>query len=147
MKISTKGIYGLKAIVDLASNSSNDAITLKSISKRQNISERYLEQIFCILKNNKIIKGKKGSKGGYMLERDMSQITVGDILRALEGDLCIIDLDKNNNDILEKCITDNVWEKINESIANIVDSITLEDLVNEYNKSISVDTNNLMYYI
>ena len=147
MKISTKGIYGLKAIVDLAYNSSNDAITLKSISKRQNISERYLEQIFCTLKNNKIIKGRKGSKGGYMLAKDMSDITVGDILRVLEGDLSVIDLEHNNDTILEKCITDNIWNKINESISNIVDSITLEDLVNDYNESLALSTDNLMYYI
>ena len=145
MKISTKGTYGLKAIVDLAVNCDNDTVILKDICARQNISESYLEQIFAALRKSGLIKGRKGSKGGYKLSKDMSEITVGDILRALEGDLSIVSLDDvNEKDIMEKCLNDNVWHKLNSSINTIVNSITLEDLANEYKKQ---DEKHIMYFI
>jgi Rrf2 family protein len=85
MKISTKGIYGLKALVDLGINSVNESVTLKSISERQKISESYLEQIFSTLSKKGIVKSRKGAQGGYTLGDSAANITVGDILRALEG--------------------------------------------------------------
>lgn len=145
MKISTKGTYGLKAIVDLAANCDEDTVILKDICARQNISESYLEQIFAALRKRGLIKGRKGSKGGYRLSKDMNEITVGDILRALEGDLSVVSLDDiNKEDIMERCLNNNVWHKLNSSINTIVDSITLEELVSEYKKQ---DKNHIMYYI
>lgn len=147
MKISTKGRYGLKAMVDLAFNSINDSVTLKSISQRQNISEGYLEQIFSSLRKGGLVKGKKGSQGGYVLARSMNEITVGDILRSLEGDLSVVEVDEEQivkEDRLDGCIRNNIWDKINSSINKIVDSVTLEDLVINYN---SIVTSNYMYYI
>lgn len=145
MKISTKGRYGLKAMIDLAANSVNDSVTLKSISERQNISEGYLEQIFSALRKKGLIQGRKGSQGGYILGASMSEITIGDILRSLEGDLNVVDVDEaNKEDKAEQCIKYNVWDKLNNSINEIVDAITLEDLVLEYN---TLNNNDFMYYI
>ncbi|GAA0723351.1 Rrf2 family transcriptional regulator [Clostridium malenominatum] len=145
MKISTKGRYGLKAMMDIAIYTSYDNITLKSISERQNISEKYLEQIFSALRKNGLVISKKGSQGGYALAKESSKILVGDILRVLEGDLDVVDWeDTMKNDFLEKCIYDNVWKELNISIEKIVNSITLEDLVGEYNKSSGIE---YMYYI
>lgn len=147
MKISTKGRYGLKAMVDLAVNSVNDSVTLKSISQRQNISEGYLEQIFSSLRKEGLVKGRKGSQGGYVLAKSMNEITVGNILRALEGELVVVERDDAeivNEDKLDNCIRNNVWDRLNKSINDIVDSITLEDLVINYNNLVN---SSYMYYI
>ncbi|MEW9093823.1 MAG: Rrf2 family transcriptional regulator [Clostridiaceae bacterium] len=145
MKISTKGRYGLKAMMDIAIYTSYESIALKSISERQNISEKYLEQIFSALRKNGLVISKKGAQGGYSLAKHPSKITVGDILRVLEGDLDVVDWEESmKDDILEKCIYDNIWKKLNISIASIVDLITLEDLVEQYNKSKGIE---YMYYI
>ncbi|MFL0251797.1 RrF2 family transcriptional regulator [Clostridium neuense] len=147
MKISTKGRYGLKAMVDLAINSINDSVTLKSISQRQNISEGYLEQIFSSLRKEGLVRGRKGSQGGYVLGKSINEITVGNILRALEGELVVVERDDKevvNEDKLDSCIRNNVWDRLNNSINDIVDSITLEDLVINYNNLIN---SNYMYYI
>jgi Rrf2 family cysteine metabolism transcriptional repressor len=134
MKLSTKGRYGLRAILDLAINSKEHHVTLYSIAERQNISTNYLEQIFAILKKSGLVKSIKGAQGGYILADSPSNIKIGYILRKLEGNLNIvedeniIDLDKN---VFQSCIKRNVWDKLNSSIDNIVDSINLQDLVND----------------
>ncbi len=145
MKISTKGRYGLKAMVDLALYSTDEnTVTLRSISERQSISERYLEQIFSSLKKSDLVKSIKGPQGGYMLGRQAKDISVGSILRALEGDIHIVSTEEEINCKIDKCIKDNLWNKINGSIDKIVDSITLEDLVMEYSK---IDNEEYMFYI
>ena len=83
MKISTKGRYGIKALIDLVMNSENESVTLKTISKRQNISERYLEQIFSALRKSGIIIGRKGAQGGYTLAKDPKEITISEIATAI----------------------------------------------------------------
>lgn len=133
MKISTKGRYGLKAMIDIALYSLSENVTLKSVSERENISEKYLEQIFSALRKNGLVNSKKGAQGGYTLSDSMSKITVGDILRALEGDLLVVQEEEAEKDIMDRCIQKNLWDKLNNSINSIVDSITLEDLVYEYN--------------
>ena len=87
MKISTKGRYGLRALMDMAMNAEKESITIKTISERQNISERYLEQIFSLLRKGGIIVGRKGAQGGYNLVKKQSEITIGEILKALEGEI------------------------------------------------------------
>lgn len=145
MKISTKGRYGLKAMLDLALYSTKEnSITLKSISERQDISERYLEQIFSALRKGDLVKSIKGPQGGYMLSREARQITIGSILRALEGELHIVSTKDEGKDKTDLCIKESVWNKINDSIDKIVDSISLEDLVWEYNNS---NNNGYMFYI
>ena len=142
MKISTKGRYGLRALIDICIYSGNDIVTVKSISERQNISERYLEQIFASLRKGGIIKAKKGAQGGYFLTKEPKKITIGDILSVLEGDLLLIDVEAEDNDI-ENYLINNLWHIANEKIRKFFDSMTLEDLVEGYKIKQTDD----MYYI
>jgi Rrf2 family protein len=132
MKISTKGRYGLKAMMDLAIYSYGEPLNLKSIAERQNVSEKYLEHIFSALKKAGLIKSIKGTQGGYILAQAPADATVGNVIRALEGDLSVAE--EGDADILEQCINQNVYEKIDNGINQLLDSITLEDLQQEYNK-------------
>jgi Rrf2 family transcriptional regulator, cysteine metabolism repressor len=148
MKISTKGRYGLRAMLDIAVNSAGDHVALNSIAERQNISENYLEQVFSILRKAGLVKSVKGAQGGYVLANSPSNTTVGEILRTLEGNLTVYDDDgsvKNGEKTIESLLITNVWEKINESINIVVDAITLEDIVNEYRKLNG--NQSLMFYI
>ncbi len=138
MKISTKGRYGLRAIIDLAINSAGDHVALYSVAQRQGISENYLEQMFSTLRKAGLVKSVKGAQGGYTLAAKPSEITIGTVLRALEGSLSIIDenseIGDSDSSSLQRCLKETLWDKINESINAVVDSITIEDIVNEYNK-------------
>lgn len=148
MKISTKGRYGLRAMVDLAVNSTEGHVDLKNIADRQDISKSYLEHMFSSLKKAGLVKSIKGPQGGYLLSRESKNITVGDILRALEGDLSVIDKDvllSEDKTPLRHCIHNNVWFKINTAINEVVDGITLEFLVLEFKKT--EDNELMMYYI
>jgi len=146
LKISTKGRYGLRAMLDLAIHSMNDQVSLNSIAERQEISVSYLEQVFSILRKAGLVKSIKGAQGGYILGDDPHNITVGMILRALEGDLSVVeDQPGSRYDNMQYCIQKNVWDKMNQSINKIVDSIMLEDLVEEYWRLNG--GGNLMYYI
>ena len=116
MKISTKGRYGIKALIDLVMNSENESVTLKTISKRQNISERYLEQIFSALRKSGIIIGRKGAQGGYTLAKDPKEITISEILRVLEGESLLVDISNDGVDELESFINENRWKGINDKI-------------------------------
>jgi len=135
MNISTKGRYGLRAMVDIAVHSFGEFIPLKIIAERQDISENYLEQVFSTLRKAKLVKSARGSQGGYTLSKDASEITVGEVLRILEGDLGITG-DANEvsglNKTIKVCINTIVWEKVNEQINNAMDSVTLQDIVEKY---------------
>ncbi|MCX7710890.1 MAG: RrF2 family transcriptional regulator [Clostridia bacterium] len=148
MKISTKGRYGLRAMVDLALHSSGDYVALNTIAERQNISENYMEQVFSTLRKAGIVKSVKGAQGGYALSGKPSNIKVGTILRALEGELFSADeIETGVSDpkSLQNCIKVHVWDKIHRGINDVVDTITLEDLVNEYKKANHGEM--LMFYI
>lgn len=148
MKISTKGRYGLRAMVDLTLNSKGEYVTLNSIAERQDVSEKYLEQVFSILRKAGLVKSIKGAQGGYMLGDDSDKITVGDILRALEGSLSVTPVTENDNsfgNIMDKYLDREIWDKVNKEINEIVDSITLDLLVGEYRKI--VEASSLLYYI
>lgn len=138
MIISSKGKYGLVALMDICLYSRSEAVTLKSVSKRQDISERYLEQIFSILKKGGIINSKKGAQGGYFLARKPKDITVGEILNILEGYLKIVSPSEEKNDI-ECFMQKKIWNNINRQI----ESITLEELVKDYIEGKIT----IMYYI
>jgi Rrf2 family cysteine metabolism transcriptional repressor len=135
MNISTKGRYGLRAMVDIAVHSIGDYIPLKIIAERQDISENYLEQVFSVLRKANLVKSARGSQGGYTLSRKASQITVGEVLRVLEGDLDISGDDNGALGIdktIKVCINTIVWQKVNEQINAVMDSVTLGDLVEKY---------------
>ena len=142
MIISSKGKYGLVALMDICLYSGSEAVTLNSVSKRQNISERYLEQIFSILRKGGIITSKKGAQGGYFLARTAADITVGEILNILEGDLKIVSPSEERNDI-ECFMQKNIWNNINRQIEEYFDSVTLEALVKDYIEGKIA----IMYYI
>ena len=139
MKISTRGRYGLRAMVDIAVHSKDNCITLKSISLRQGISENYLEQIISPIKKAGFVESTRGSQGGYKLSRQPKEISVGDILNVLEGSLYAVncdsdnEADKCNQGSCSNCATRPVWEKIYNSLNEVLQSMTLQDLVNDYN--------------
>lgn len=139
MKLSTRSRYGLRAMVDLAAETeSNDlSVNIKTIAARQGISEFYLEQLFTPLKRAGFIKSARGAKGGYQLNKSPEDITVGDILRTLEGPLhpvdCLSDSEATCGDSeCKSCVTKGVWEKISVGINDVVDSISLKQLVEDY---------------
>ncbi|MCX6384132.1 MAG: Rrf2 family transcriptional regulator [Actinobacteria bacterium] len=148
MKISTKGRYGLRALLDLATNYNGQYIALKTIAKRLEVSEDYLEQVFSILRKANLVKSIKGSQGGYTLTNDPSKMTIGSILRTLEGDLSVVNNtidEKKYDNAVDYCLKINVWDKINKNVNRLIESMTLEDLVNKY-KIINHD-NSPMFYI
>ena len=130
MRLSTKGRYGLRAVVDLAIHSRDESVTLGSIAQRQDLSEGYLEQLIAKLKRAGIVASIRGSGGGYRLAKAPEEITVGDILRALEGELCVVECsDTKGCDKYDTCITKYVWKRINDSINKVVDTMTLEEVI------------------
>lgn len=135
MKISTKGRYGLRALIDLAQYSEIEPVSINSIAIRQGISERYLEQLMTLMKKAGLIKSIRGAGGGYVLAKDMSEISVGDVLRALEGNLetveCTAFSQEDTCEAAGGCVTKYVWQRINESIRQTVDEINLKQLVDE----------------
>jgi len=149
LKLSTKGRYGLKAMFDLALNYGEGPIALNSIAERQNISVHYLEQLFASLRKAGLVKSVRGAQGGYMLGDRPENITVGNILRVLEGPIapsdCVIQDEDNECSKASYCITRTIWEKIKFSIDNVVDSITLKNMVDDYIKLHNSDS--FMYYI
>lgn len=149
MKFSTKGRYGLRAMIDLAVYSNGEYVALCSIAERQDISTNYLEQVFSQLRKSGLVKSAKGSQGGYVLSENPSDIKVGRILRVLEGPLSVTDEDDENSaeneSSIRNCIKTNVWDKMNDCLNDLVDSFTLEDLAEDYRKRNGID--NLMYYI
>ena len=135
MKLSTKGRYGLRAIIDLARHSEREPVSINSIAARQEISERYLEQLVALMKKAGLVKSIRGASGGYVLARNPEEISVGDVLRALEGSLepvkCAAFSDGEECMAAGGCVTKYVWQKINESISRTVDEIHLDELVQE----------------
>lgn len=136
MKISTKGRYGLKAALDLAMYASEEAVSLSSVAQRQDVSISYLEQLIAKLKKAGIVTSIRGAQGGYMLARPAEEISVGEILRALEGDLYPINCQELNgvSDVCkgaDVCVTKYVWKRISDSISEAVDNINLGELAKE----------------
>ena len=137
MKISTKGRYALRLMMDLAENNNGSPISLKDVAKRQDISDKYLEQIISILNKAGYVRSVRGAQGGYTLKMEPQNYTVGMILRQTEGSLapvaCIED-DEIVCDRQQQCVTSIVYKKINDAISGVVDNITLQDLVDWQNE-------------
>jgi Rrf2 family iron-sulfur cluster assembly transcriptional regulator len=135
VKLSTKGRYGLRAMIDLARYSENEPVSISSIAARQDISERYLEQLVGLLKKAGLVRSIRGATGGYVLARNSGEISVGDVLRALEGSLepvkCAAFYSEEGCMASDGCVTKYVWQKINESINETVDHMMLDELVRE----------------
>ena len=135
MKLSTKGRYGLRAMIDLARYSEKEPVSISSIAARQDISERYLEQLVGLLKKAGLVRSIRGATGGYILAKNAEEISVGDVLRALEGSLepvkCAAFYSEEGCMAADGCVTKYVWQKINESINATVDHMMLDELVRE----------------
>ena len=131
MKISTKGRYALRIMIDLAMNSNGNFISLKDIATRQEVSNKYLEQIIAMLNKAGYLETARGNNGGYKLAKEPSEYVIGDILRATEGDLtpiyCLVDEKECKKK--ENCKTHDFWKGLDNTINEYVNSKTLEDLI------------------
>ena len=137
VKLSTKGRYGVSAMYDLAVHHGQGPISLKSVALRQGISEHYLEQLMGTLRKAGYVKSVRGAQGGYTLTKQPADITVGDIIRIMEGPTapvdCLLAGTENNKYSTRAghCVTRGVWAKVRDSIDTVLDSITLADLAKE----------------
>lgn len=131
MKISTRGRYGIRLLIDLAEHTEESHVSLASVAERQGISIRYLEQVAVILRRAGFIRSVKGASGGYSLAQSPQDIIIGDALRELEGDMLVVDppLPKTIETKLQRCIRLTVFERLNEHIARVIDRKTLASLV------------------
>ncbi|MBX6377910.1 MAG: Rrf2 family transcriptional regulator [Clostridia bacterium] len=152
MGISTKGRYGLMAVVELSLHHGEGPVPLKVIAENQGLSEHYLEQLFGPLRRSGIVKSVRGAQGGYLLAKEPAEITVGDILRVLEGPIapveCAVEggpVDDDHCSRPEQCIARSVWVKLRESMEAVVDGITLEDLRREAREAAAKQA--YMFYI
>jgi len=135
MKISTKGKYGLKAVVDIAMFAEDEkCVSIKAIAERQGLSENYLEQIIGSLRKAGVVQSKRGANGGYFITKPSCELTVGEVLRVLEGPLtpsdCIVSrTDSCGRSDCNICHTKDVWQILYDKINEVVDSISIEDLI------------------
>lgn len=132
MKISTKGRYALRLMLDLALNDAGKPVRIREIAKRQEISDKYLEQIISVLNKAQYVRSVRGPQGGYLLTRKPEEYTVGMILRLTEGSMAPVDCIAGENDFcshMEECATSIVWRRLNDAVSDVIDNITLADLV------------------
>ena len=136
MKLSTRGRYGIHTMYDLALNGESGPQSIKAIAERGGMPEAYLEQLIAGLKRAGLVISTRGAQGGYMLTRPANEITVGDVLRALEGNLSLVEC-LDGEDCCDKacaCPSRIVWQKLRDGITAIVDGITLQDMVEDYRR-------------
>ena len=134
MKISTKGRYALRMLIDLAEHQNSGFISLKEISERQDISKKYLEQIISVFSKTDLLRTNRGSQGGYMLAKDPDKYTVGEILRLTEGSLSLVDCaDQNPIECPRSadCPTLPIWQGLSRLVNEYLDGITLQDIVDQ----------------
>ena len=131
MKISTKGRYALRLMVDLALEGCGEPVSLRDVARRQQLSDKYLEQIVTPLSRAGLVRSVRGAGGGYLLTRDPAEYTVGDILRPLEGDLAPVECatDAEFCDRAGQCVTVELWQEIHRAVSQVVDHTTLADLI------------------
>lgn len=146
MKISTKGRYSVRLMLDIAINGADKNVSIKDTAKRQGISIKYLEQIVSMLVRVGYLRSMRGAQGGYRLAKKPSEYTIGDILRISEGSLApvsCLDDEVNQCERVSKCPTIKFWEGLYKAVNDYVDSVTLEDLIDESMK----DSENLDFCI
>lgn len=135
MKISTRGRYGLRAMIDIAAYREQGPIATRTIAERQGISERYLEQLMVPLKRAGLIQGVRGPQGGYTLAKNPDQIKAGDVIRTLEGPLapvdCVSEVNPNDCHRAGSCVTRRLWTQVRDSITEILDSYSLAELARD----------------
>lgn len=136
MKISTKGRYALRMMLDIALTGSGQPVPLRDVAQRQEISDKYLEQIVTQLGRAGLVRSVRGAGGGYLLTRKPEEYTVGEILRVLEGSLSPVGCATGDGccERMDQCVTVEVWTKIQAAVSQVVDHITLADLVARYHE-------------
>jgi Rrf2 family iron-sulfur cluster assembly transcriptional regulator len=148
MKISTKGHYAVQAMVDLATRKSDQPVPLSAIAKRQNISLNYLEQLFLKLRKMNMVKSARGPGGGYILARDPSQISIGEIFDAVNENIVLTECIDDNSfcSKTHNCLTQILWLKISESLKKTLFSITLGEVIEETGKFEELRTDSGLVY-
>ncbi|MBO5208138.1 MAG: Rrf2 family transcriptional regulator [Lachnospiraceae bacterium] len=139
MRISTKGQYAIKLMLDLAIYYNGEPVKIKDIARRQDISDKYLEQIVSILHKASLVRSSRGAKGGYRLAAAPEDYTIGMILRATEGELVPVDCAQINGEDCknsDKCVTVRIWKRLNDAVNGVLDDIKLSDLVEWQNELI-----------
>ncbi len=145
MRISTRGRYALRAMVDLAQHGGKDPVSRQDISERQEISADYLAQLFTHLQAAGLVEGVKGPGGGYRLLHDPAQIRAGDVIRAVEGPVAVVycTLPFSDEDPacsrVDRCVTHRLWKRVSEAVAEVLDSVTLRDLADEAGQLANLD--------
>lgn len=141
MKLTTKGRYGLRLMLDLASHEGQGAILLKDIAQRQNLSEKYLWSLISPLKTAGFVRSIRGAKGGYMLAKPPGEITLKDVVTTLEGPLCLVDCvcDDNYCNRHEFCMSHNVWKTLSEQLTSMFENITLASILEDFEKQTGQD--------
>ena len=136
MKLSTRGRYGIHAMYDLALNVEGGPQSIKAIAEREGIPEAYLEQLIAVLKREGLVNSTRGAQGGYVLARKPEEITVGDVLRALEGGRGLVDCLDEEDACGKSCACPSriVWMKLRDGLNAIVDGITLRDMTEDYKR-------------
>lgn len=132
MKVSTRGRYALRLMLELATNNSGELVSVKDVAARQDISEKYMEQIISPLKKAGFVKSVRGAQGGYCLAKAPKEYTVGMILRLIEGSMAPVDcLDDEVNQCARagRCVTLRLWTMLDDAIKSVIDKVTLQDLV------------------
>lgn len=144
MKLSTKTRYAVRAIIELAQNGGKQPLQLKIIAKRQNISVKYLEQLMAVLKSAGFIRSIRGSKGGYVLAKAPKQIKLNEVLHLLEGPITTVECVENEDCCARAadCAARQLWMQVQQAIENVLQSTTLQDLVD-----MAKSENNLNYHI
>lgn len=135
MKLSTRARYGLRALIDLGQHCETETVSIQSIAVRQKISDSYLEQLMAKLKKAGLVESTRGANGGYRLGKPAEEISVGDILRVLEGSLeaaeCAGNVSEGSCEDADICVAKYVWKRINDSITDAVDTMMLSQLIEE----------------
>ncbi|UCC96826.1 MAG: Rrf2 family transcriptional regulator [Phycisphaerales bacterium] len=131
MKLSTRTRYAVRAMIELAQNETNRPLQLKIIAERQDISVKYLEQLMAVLRSAGLIRSVRGSKGGYVLAKTANQIRVSDILHCLEGPITTVECVDDGDHCVRavECAARQVWMKVQKAIEDVLQSITLQDVV------------------
>ncbi|MBS3983995.1 MAG: Rrf2 family transcriptional regulator [Selenomonadales bacterium] len=129
MRLSTKGQYAVRAMTVVAMHEEQGPVPLRFVAEMEDISAQYLEQIFMELRRAKLVSGQRGAKGGYTLARPAEDITAGDIVRAVEGPIKLVDCDHAGGcERVHVCATRELWNKVSESMRQVMDGATLRDL-------------------
>ena len=131
MKLSTRTRYGMRAILELATGQGEGPVQIKAIAHRQDISVKYLEQLMTILKSAGFVRSVRGAKGGYILAKPAGQVKLSDVFNALEGPVTTVECLENENSCKRAadCVTRQVWAEVQQAIESVLESMTLQDLV------------------